>query len=126
MLRWVLMLLAWLGLMPLLDRLWDACFNVLMAATERDILPDFLLRRGIRLLLAKRLREVGTQVARGAADPAGPDFWRGEGQLLAAGRPTGRAPAWHPPPCHAGRTPGWLLCRCRARWRSGCSRRLAS
>lgn len=51
-----------------LPQLYDWAFSAFMAAfVERDAVPDALLRRGIRLLLHKRLSEV-----RGALAAAAP------------------------------------------------------
>lgn len=41
-----------------LGRLYGPAFRAFMALVERDLVPDFLIRRGIRSLLAKRLDEV--------------------------------------------------------------------
>jgi hypothetical protein len=40
------------------DMLYDALMRFALKVVERNVVPDFLLRRGIRFLLAQRLREL--------------------------------------------------------------------
>lgn len=58
----LLRLLQWLfgGLVALLklQKLYDPCFRAFMSIVERDVVPDFIIRRGIRFLLSKRVDEV--------------------------------------------------------------------
>jgi hypothetical protein len=42
----------------LLNHLYDAGFRAFMSLVEMNLVPDFVLRRGIRHLLSSRLKEV--------------------------------------------------------------------
>ncbi len=42
---------------------YDATFRAFMVAVERDLVPDFIIRRGIRYLLSQRVQEVPTLVS---------------------------------------------------------------
>ena len=42
----------------LLNTFYQAAFRLCLILIERDLVLDFLVRRGIRLMLAKRLKEV--------------------------------------------------------------------
>ena len=42
----------------ILRRAYDVSFKGLMALVERDVVPDWLIRRGIRYLLSQRVEEV--------------------------------------------------------------------
>lgn len=37
---------------------YDGLFKIFMQAVERDLVPDFLIRRGIRYLLSQRVEDV--------------------------------------------------------------------
>lgn len=39
---------------------YDGVFRLFMQAVERDLVPDFLIRRGIRYLLSQRVQDVRT------------------------------------------------------------------
>ena len=43
----------------MLRRAYDVSFKGLMALVERDVVPDWLMRRGIRYLLSQRVEDVG-------------------------------------------------------------------
>ena len=42
----------------ILRRAYDVSFQGLMALVERDVVPDWLIRRGIRYLLSQRVADV--------------------------------------------------------------------
>ena len=42
----------------ILRRAYDVSVKGLMALVERDVVPDWLIRRGIRYLLSQRVEEV--------------------------------------------------------------------
>lgn len=42
----------------LVETVYDGLLRVAFSLVERNLVPDFLLRRGIRLLLAARLKEL--------------------------------------------------------------------
>jgi tRNA(His) 5'-end guanylyltransferase len=46
----------------MLRRPYDATFRMLMQAVERDLMPDFIIRSGIRYLLSHRVAEVGSNL----------------------------------------------------------------
>ena len=47
-----------MGESSVLRRAYDVSFQGLMALVERDLMPDWLIRRGIRHLLSQRVAEV--------------------------------------------------------------------
>lgn len=47
-----------MGEQGVLRRAYDVSFQGLMALVERDVVPDWLIRRGIRYLLSQRVAEV--------------------------------------------------------------------
>jgi hypothetical protein len=51
-------LLTWLYDLLQLGAVFDALLKVVMRFTELDVVPDFIIRRGIRLLLKIRLLSV--------------------------------------------------------------------
>jgi hypothetical protein len=54
----VIRLLTWLYDLLQLGAVFDALLQVVMRVTELDVVPDFIIRRGIRLLLKIRLLSV--------------------------------------------------------------------
>lgn len=44
-----------------LRKAYDVSFQGLMALVERDVVPDWLIRRGIRYLLSQRVAEARLQ-----------------------------------------------------------------
>jgi len=47
-----------MGDQGILRRAYDVSFQGLMALVERDMVPDWLIRRGIRYLLSQRVSDV--------------------------------------------------------------------
>lgn len=54
----------------MLQRAYDAAFAAALSLTERDVVPDALLRKGIRYLLSQRVKEVRPGPAGGCPLPA--------------------------------------------------------
>jgi hypothetical protein len=54
----IIRLLTWLYDLLQLGAVFDALLKVVMRVTELDVVPDFIIRRGIRLLLKIRLLSV--------------------------------------------------------------------
>jgi hypothetical protein len=54
----VIRLLTWLYDLLQLGAVFDALLKVVMRVTELDVVPDFIIRHGIRLLLRIRLLSV--------------------------------------------------------------------
>lgn len=48
----------WASAAPYWDILYNRLFKIILSIIELNVVPDFLIRRGIRSLLAKRLQEV--------------------------------------------------------------------
>ena len=47
-----------MGTSNVLKRAYDATFSAFMSLVERDLVPDVIVRSGIRYLLSQRVQEV--------------------------------------------------------------------